>query len=332
MPDAIILGTGQIGVACASLLMRRGWTVSTISRSPVPAGLAGATHIVADRRDGAAFDTAIGDGADLLIDTIAFDAADSLQTVSFIDRLGAVAAISSASVYCDSHGRTLVEADQNGFPVGLERISDDDPAIGPGSANYSTRKSAMEQALLERADGKAIILRPCAIHGPFSRHPREWWFVKRILDGRRMIPLMYDGASRFQTTSVASIATLIADAAGIGARGIFNCADADCPTISEIGRTIAGQLGATVDFVPVAGEPETLGRSPWAVPLPFTQSNEKALRLGIGTFHDYATGVVPAIDWLVRLQPHDWRRAFPTLAAYPWDLFDYAAEDAALAE
>lgn len=68
------------------------------------------------------------------------------------------------------------------------------------------------------------------------------------------------------------------------------------------------------------------------MPLPFTQSNEKALKLGIGAFDDYATSVAPAVDWLVRVQSRDWRRAFPTLAAYPWDLFDYAAEDVALAE
>lgn len=197
MPHAIIVGTGQIGVACAALLIQRGWSVSTISRSLAPAGLAGTTHLIADRRDAAAFATAIGDGADLLIDTIAFDASDSAQTLSFIDRLGAVAAISSASVYCDGHGRTLVEADQNGFPVGMEQITEDYPVVGPSPANYSTRKSAMEQTLLAGADGKAIIVRPCAIHGPFSRHPREWWFVKRILDGRRTIPLMHDGASRF---------------------------------------------------------------------------------------------------------------------------------------
>ena len=37
-----------------------------------------------------------------------------------------------------------------------------------------------------------------------------------------------------------------------------------------------------------------------------------------------------AVEWLVEYNPADWRAAFPQLTVYPWDLFDYAAEDAAL--
>lgn len=36
-------------------------------------------------------------------------------------------------------------------------------------------------------------------------------------------------------------------------------------------------------------------------------------------------------EWLADLNPADWRAAFPQLAAYPWDLFDYDAEDRFLA-
>ena len=40
---------------------------------------------------------------------------------------------------------------------------------------------------------------------------REAWFVKRILDGRRRIPLAYSGESRFHTTATANLAVLSGD-------------------------------------------------------------------------------------------------------------------------
>ena len=138
---------------------------------------------------------------------------------------------------------------------------------------------------------------------------------------------MYDGRSRFQTSSVRSIAALIADAATAGKTGICNCADADSPTTREIGETICRQMSVAIDFVPVAGAHAAVGRSPWAVPRVFTQSNGKAHTLGIGSFGTYATEVAPTVRWPVENQPLDWQRTFVTLAAYPYELFDYGAED-----
>ena len=50
------------------------------------------------------------------------------------------------------------------------------------------------------------ILRRGAIHGIGARHPREWYFVKRGLDGRRHLPLEYGGGSVFATSSTTGIA------------------------------------------------------------------------------------------------------------------------------
>ena len=49
------------------------------------------------------------------------------------------------------------------------------------------------------------------------------------------------------------------------------------------------------------------------------------VRVGIGNFS-------LAIEWLAKQNPSDWCSAFPQLAAYPWDLFDYEAEDRFLAQ
>ena len=34
-----------------------------------------------------------------------------------------------------------------------------------------------------------------------ATHPREWWFIKRALDGREAIPVAYAGKSVFHTSS-----------------------------------------------------------------------------------------------------------------------------------
>jgi hypothetical protein len=41
-----------------------------------------------------------------------------------------------------------------------------------------------------------------------NEQPREWWFVKCILDHQPSIPLAYEGRSRFHTSSALNIAEL----------------------------------------------------------------------------------------------------------------------------
>jgi nucleoside-diphosphate-sugar epimerase len=116
------------------------------------------------------------DGADALIDTIALTQLHADQLFDVQSCVGAFVIISSASVYRD-----------------------------PGPASYSTRKVALERMFLERARVPVTVLRACAIHRMGSQHPREWWLIKRILDGCRTIPLAYRGSSRFQTCAAAPV-------------------------------------------------------------------------------------------------------------------------------
>jgi len=82
------------------------------------------------------------------------------------------------------------------------------------------------------------IIRPCALHGPGSTTPREWFFVKRVRDGRRHVVLVSRGESRFHTTSVELIRLALEDPAD----RILNCGDPNPPTVAEIGRAIAPEL------------------------------------------------------------------------------------------
>jgi nucleoside-diphosphate-sugar epimerase len=208
MPEhAFILGgTGQIGRALVDALLARGWHVTASHRGhgDVPRALMnGGTRLVAfDREAPKALENALGGGVDALIDTIAFDEGHADQLLAVQGLVGSITLISSISVYCDAAGRTLDEAtDETNCPVMPIPIAENHMTVPGGSATYSTRKVSLERKLLEHAKRPVTIVRPGAIHGPGSRHPREWWFVKRFLDGRGMVPLKYQGGSRFSTTS-----------------------------------------------------------------------------------------------------------------------------------
>ena len=323
MRRAVIFGAGQLGQACTSAL--KGSQVTTLDRQSLVAGAP------FDRRNGASLTAAIGGGADLVIDTIGFDRADADLLLPLASGIGQLITISSASVYADAAGRSLDEARVDGFPEFGAPITEAQATVRPGDDTYSTRKVAMEQRLLDAMRCPVVGLRPCAIHGVGSRHPREWWFVKRLIDGRQVVPLAYDGESRFQTTAATSIGRLATALAVHRTSGIFNIADPDAPSVAEIGSVIAARLTRPIAFRRLAGAPRNhVGETPWCVPRPYIIDSGAALAAGFRHDGDYAAQVAPTIEWLVTTAGDgDWRQRFPVLARYGFDPFDNAAEDAA---
>ena len=243
--------------------------------------------------------------------------------------------ISSSSVYRDEKGRTLDEAAETGFPELPVPITESQLTVEPGSRNYSTRKAALERVLLDGASVPATVLRPAAVSGVGSTHAREWWFVKRLLDGRRIIPLAYGGRSRFHTTSVANIAALVLLAAGLRGQRILNIADPMALTVAEIAAAIVSRFDYAGDVVALPDEPlypPSMGGTPWSVQRPFVLDVAAAAALGYRPQTTYPEAVGPICTWLVQAAAgKDWRAVFPALAAYPYDLFDYQLEDAMLA-
>lgn len=248
-------------------------------------------------------------------------------------RVGAFVVISSASVYQDENGRSLDEAGKNGFPELPVPIPESQPTVSPGPATYSTRKVALEQTLLNEAKVPVTLLRPAAIYGPGSTHPREWWFIKRILDGRKAIPLAFRGESRFHPSSTANIAEVTRIALEFKGFRILNIADPTVPSVKEIAASIAHHMDYAGRILELdGGDPSsTFGRTPWSVPRPFVLDNSAALALGYHPVTTYAQAIGPTCDWLATVAyGKDWRELFPVLASYPYDHFDYAREDAFL--
>ena len=328
MPSAFIVGgTGQIGRAVAHAMLAEGWEVRIASRSE-PDGALPCARVRLSTDDPDFLQTAIADGTDVILDCVCFDGKDSDRLLTLKDRVGRIVAVSSASVYRDAQGRTLDEAIDCGPPQFPVPIPEDHPTVPPGPQTYSTRKVEMERRLLQQTNIPVTILRPCAIHGPYSKHAREWWFVKRLLDGRAQIPLAYGGRSRFQTTSTGEIARAVLHAAKGQAAPVVNVIDADAPTVAEIGQVIMAVMGRDARLVGLPDEPfpPTVGATPWSTEQPLVCASS------LPPGQPYKETVPEAVEWLLaatRTQP--WEKLLPQLAAYPRDHFDYDAEDAVLA-
>lgn len=335
----ILGGTGQIGQATAAALLDRGWSVTLASRGGRPAADSllerGARFVALDRSDPAALAAALRDGADAIIDTVAYAEAHADGLLALQGDVGALVVISSASVYRDAAGRSLGSQGETGFPDFPEPIRETQPTVEPDDVSYAGRKVALEQRLLELARVPVGVLRPCAIHGSHSVHPREWWFVKRMLDGRAAIPLAYRGESRFHTSAVANIAALVAAMLERPGTRILNIGDPEALSVAEIGAAIGARLGYAGVLLRLdvgdANGAAPVGDTPWSCPAPFVLDMQAARALGYQPAATYQDTVAKTCAWLRPMHGRDWKAAFPVLAGYPGDLFDYAAEDRFLA-
>ena len=330
----VLGGTGQIGRALADRLVETGWQVTVAARGgrPVPEGV---RFVPVDRTKAGELEAALGDGVDVLVDLIPLWVDDATQLLSVAGRVGSLVAVSSASVYADADGRSLDEATgADNFPVLPVPIPETQETVEPGEATYSTRKVAIERTLLERSPVPVTVVRPCAIHGPWTTLSREWFFVKRALDGRRVVVLGGHGESVFHTTSVANLAELVRLAAGRPGTRVVNCGDPSAATVLEIARLVGGALGrewveVLVPYSPYPGP----GATPWSVPRSFVLEMSAAeAELDYSPLTTYADAVRETCDWLVNAtEGADWRKVLTGSAEVMAGDFDYAAEDALIA-
>jgi nucleoside-diphosphate-sugar epimerase len=324
-------GTGKTGIVLAGRLLESGWEVTVASRGerPVPASLA-PLHVQLDRADDGALRTAVGDGVDVLVDFVAFERAHAEQLVGLAGLVRSVVVLSSASVYADAEGLSIENVREGEFPRFRIPLSERSPTVAPGDDTYSTRKRAIERALLANDAMPATLIRAGAIYGPGDAASREWYFVKRVLDGRRVVVLSHRGESRFHPVSVHNLAELIRLAVERPGSRVLNAADPDAPTVTAIGRHIAAAMGHEWAEVLFDGPPRgSVGDHPWGVPRPFVlDMTEAEFEVGYRPVTTYAKAVKETCDWLVAATDgRDWSEVLSTAARQYGDEFDYAAED-----
>ncbi|MEV6833442.1 NAD(P)-dependent oxidoreductase [Streptomyces sp. NPDC051133] len=331
----VIGATGQIGRPAVEALVRDGWRVTAASRRGGRDGAwdEGVRTVRLDRADDAALAALVGDGCDLLLDVVAYDAAHARQLTALADRVGSAVVVSSVAVYEDDRGRGFdTQGGPDGFPAYPVPVPETQPTAAPGETSYGTRKAALERELLAAGEKLPVtLLRAGAVHGPHSPLPRELYFVKRNLDGRRERVLAYRGESRFHPSSARNIAELVRLAAARPGSRVLNACDGEAPTVAEIGAAVDAAMGVSTRTTLLDGPPAgSVGQTPWSVPLPVVFDMAAAEReLGYRPVVSYAESLPATVEWLTGvLGGRKWRECFPLLArAYP-DLFDYTAEDA----
>ncbi|MCP1502915.1 nucleoside-diphosphate-sugar epimerase [Curtobacterium herbarum] len=342
---AVVLGgTGGIGSQVARELLdvsgRGGddWEVEVVSRTGGPVAdellARGAVGRPGDRRDTAFLRELLRPGADLLVDTVGVTRDDALQLAPFLDDVGSTVFVSSKAVYADEQGRHANSVDK---PVFGGAVTELQPTVPPGDADptsrdgYGAAKVAAEQVLLDHG-APVTVLRPSKVYGVGIGRPREWFVVRRVLDGRERILLADEGRGVDHTTAASGIASLVRLVADAPDRRILNVADDTAPSVLEIVRTVGGHLGHTFDEV-LLGEdaPAFVGLTPWSVPSPFVLETTAARSLG-WVPPRFADAVVPEIDWLVETAHRTPVDGDVPWAADPfWDrMFDYGPEDAAM--
>jgi nucleoside-diphosphate-sugar epimerase len=318
-----------VGGAIARALAGDGWEVAVAGRTERPAR-ARFDYVALDRDEDGAL--AVANGFDLFVDVIPFEATHAEQLLGL--DVGAIVAISSASVYADEQGRTLDEAQGvDDFPEFPVPIPESQPTVEPGDETYSTKKAKLERILLENGRVPAAIVRPCAIYGRDDRMAREWFFVKRALDGRPYVLLTNRGEGQFHTTASENIGELVRLIAARPRTDVFNCGDPDPPKVIEIARAVgesAGHRFTEVLLPDPAGRGE-VGQTPWSAPKPLLVDMAKAEReLGYRPVTTWADALPQQVAWLIEAtRDRDWREVLPRGAEYL--KFDYDPEDALVA-
>jgi len=293
---------------------------------------AGVRQVLADRDDPAALAQAAGGGCDLLVDCICYTGAQARLVLPLIRNAGSAVMISSKAVYVDDAGNHSNSMTTPRFPG---PVTEQQPTMKPDDGPYNTaqgygaNKVAAEQVLLD-SGLPVTVLRPSKVHGQAAAPPREWYFVKRVLDRRPMVLLAGQGRGADHTTAAVNIAALVHVVAERPGRRILNAADPDTPNGLAISRVIAAVTGHTWDEVLLDNDaPAHLGRHPWHYRPPIVLDTGAALALGYEPVGDYATTVADTISWLLAESA---RRSSWTPPGVNEELagrwFDYAAEDA----
>lgn len=311
-------GTRFIGRHLVPRLLEDGHEVYLFNRGQYarPEELGGVQVIVGDRKEpGQLAERLRGQEFDAAIDMVAYNAEDIRTSVQALQgRVGHFLLISTRSVYKEQAVPAPIRE--------TDRLEDD-----PGMA-YGYHKAMAEATLLEacRANGfPATVLRLPAVYGPYDYQAREWYFIKRLLDGRQQMLLPDFGWGVNQREYAGNVAHQLAFLLGKPA------------TIGQIYNSGHRHFQNFRDLIHLAGE--IFGRGmelyglpkeeiPWKVPLSepglYVLSTGKLEALGYSERYDLRAALRATIQHFVQ---HP--------VAGPWvfetrqnrSLFDYQAED-----
>lgn len=216
-----------------------------------------------------------------------------------------------------------------GYPLPLRENDKPSRPLGDLPGDKLSAGVQRGEALVAEASARgaftAAILRYTMVYGPHSYVPFDWYFVRRVLDGRRSLALEADGLMLPQRGYAENLAEAVLltmthpDAAG----RTFNVGDEHVLSVATIATTVADALGWMFDIVPVP-----LAASPCGNPFALRQNTMfdlGALRsLGYRDVVDVRTATRDYATWLAE---HPIGRGSPEELSLGEHCFDYTRED-----
>lgn len=328
MTSALVIGgTGPSGSCIVERLLERGDRVTIFHTGAHEVPFSGPVeHVHADPRRWEDLDEHLaGRTFDLCVST-----SGRIRHVVEVlrGRIGRLVAISGLPVY----RHWLARPGEAGIPVPIRE--DDEHAGEAADDDYGHRVWLGEQAVMEahdRGDFEASILRYTMVYGPHAYVPFEWFLVRRVLDGRRVLALEADGLmvpQRGYAENLAEAAILAATHPAAAGRA-YNVGDEQSLSLRSLVEVVAGALDHEWELVPVP-----LAQSPCRNPFALRQNtllDLSRIRSELG-YRD-AVPVVEATARTVRwMRDHPFARGGPEEAKLGPAAFDYAAEDRVITE
>jgi nucleoside-diphosphate-sugar epimerase len=324
----VVGGTGPTGFALVERLVAAGDRVTIVHTGQHEIGFSGPVeHVHCDPRSRDDLAAALGRRE--------FDAAISTsgrlrEVVAVLaNRIGSLAAVTGLPAYAG----WLATPGRAGRPMPLRET--DPPARpvhdAPGDG-LTQRVLANERAVLDAAAAgafRAAVLRYTMVYGPYSYIPFEWYFVRRVLDGRRRLVLEADGLmlpQRGYAENLAAAVLLALDEPQADGR-VFNVGDEHVLSVRAIADTVAEALGHEFEAVSVP-----LVATPCRNPFALRQNTV----FDLGAIRDLGyRDVVPVAEATRRaarwLADNPVGRGSSEEASLGAHAFDYAAEDHAIA-
>jgi nucleoside-diphosphate-sugar epimerase len=301
---AVLLGgTGAVGGAVAMSLCEAGWDVEVTGRDrarmPEAMAAAGVRFHQVERGDTRGVERLVGDGADLLVDLVAYAAEDVRALLPVMSSADCPVLISGRAVYVDDAGRHL---NGDAPPQFSGPIKESTPTLAPAPdgtdpftrEGYGPCKVAAELTALE-SGLPVTVIRPSKVHGRWARNARTKSIVDRMRDGDASIELA--GADTIDhLTAARNAAALIATVAARPGPRILNAADPDTPTAEQIVRAIAAELSwdGRIEHVPSGTD---RGRHPWQTPM--VLDTTAAIELGCRPVGNGIDLITEEVRWLL---------------------------------
>jgi|Deesub1362A_J573_1020465.scaffolds.fasta_scaffold04973_4 nucleoside-diphosphate-sugar epimerase len=335
MQVLIIGGTRRCGPYIVRDLVERGHTVICYHRGQHNVSFTDEVlYIHGDRRDHETFKQQVAKlEVDAVIDMIAIDDRDVRAVVEvFKGRIGRYICISSYEVYEAFEAAWKHVPSAQPVPIPEEAPKRGELFLYGPDFHYDkllVEKEALEAH--ERGDFAVTILRWPALYGPRDVTPREWYYVRQALDGRRQIPVPEGGQALFPRGYLRNMAHTVVlalereEAAG----GIYNAADTRALSLRQIVELIGKIMDHEWEIVPVPRRllphvPQTQGRpfscDPYDIE-PHLLLDLTRIRTELG-YHDLVPpeeALEETVKWLCERPPRD-----------DWLHVDYGALDEAI--